>query len=198
MSISKKIRSAGAMTLGLAVGLGGVAGATSGTIGYTGPDSYNKIEASAYNRTHVSNDNDVTFGNSNSQHAWSGHASVVDNTTGGHAETGDAVNSNATKVSAAFNNAPSTAAALKNGAGLFGSDSAKINTTGPDSYNKIELKKFNKVSVHNDNDIVISNTNSQFAKSGSAEVFHNTTGGSAVTGDARNTNSTVVDLKVTN
>lgn len=198
MKISKKIRSAGALSLGLAVGLGSVAGATSGTIGYTGPDSFNKIEASSHSRTHVNNDNNVAFSNGNSQNARTGHASVVDNTTGGRAQTGDAVNSSSTKLSASLNNASSTSASMKGSGSWFGSDSAKIDTTGPDSYNKIELNKSSKVKVNNNNNLAITNTNSQSAKSGSAEVFHNTTGGSAITGDARNTNSTVVDVKVTN
>jgi len=194
----RKALGAGVMSLGLVLGLGGFAGATSGSIGYTGPDSWNEILGLFENRVHVNNHNKADVYNHNDQFAKSGDAEVKFNTSGGGARSGDAVNTNSTHVSATIDNSAASVAAMNSGIGLGGGGSASINTTGPFSHNKVLHKQSNKVYVNNHNKVNITNTNDQFAKSGDAEVKFNTTGGSAVSGDARNSNSTTVNLRLEN
>jgi hypothetical protein len=56
----------------------------------------------------------------------------------------------------------------------------------------------NSVRVSNDTDIRVNNDNDQHAYSGDAKVFDNTTGGSATSGSASNTNSSSFTFSVSN
>ena len=71
-------------------------------------------------------------------------------------------------------------------------------TTGPDSTNIVKVITKSSVKVTNNNDLKVTNNNTQHASSGDASVYDNTTGGSATTGNASNTNSTTMSFKVTN
>lgn len=198
MKIQKTIGAA-VMSLALVVGLsGGAVGAVTGSITETGPDSFNRIRASSYTRVNVDNDNDLSLHNENRQRADTGDARVHDNTEGGDAETGNAENENSLNVSATVDNSASSDAwaGVLNGGG--GSHEATIEETGPDSYNSVDFREVTRVNVENDNDIRITNNNDQRATSGDARVTHNTEGGSATTGDASNTNTTTVELNVSN
>jgi hypothetical protein len=75
---------------------------------------------------------------------------------------------------------------------------SSITYTGPDSYNKVKNKVSTYVKVKNDNDLRVNNDNDQTAWTGDATVRHNTTGGDAETGDAKNTNSLSVSATVNN
>lgn len=186
-----------AASLGLVMGLaGGVVGAQSAAIETTGPDSYNKIKQVWERNVRVRNDNDVRISNDNHQYARSGDAKVIHNTTGGDARTGDAMNENAFELNAEIHNTGTAT----NGAGGAGGGNwdARIQETGPDSYNKVVMKNTSSTYVSNDNDVCINNHNSQTAKTGDAMVVHNTTGGDAVSGDAVNTNNTSVSLTISN
>lgn len=196
----QKTLGAAVLSLGLLVGLSGYAGASSRTISHTGPDSYNKIKTEIKNKVRVNNDNVLKLDNDNWQRAYTGDASVNHNTTGGTAISGDARNTNSLDVSATVDNTGSADAwaGAVGGAGNYGSGSATINHTGPDSYNAVTYKEGTRVNVTNDNYIDIDNNNHQTATSGDAEVHGNTTGGDAVSGDAVNTNSTSVTLNVRN
>jgi len=77
---------------------GGSAPNHSGTIRDTGNDSYNKVEVSSYSSTKVTNNNNLSLVNTNSQSATSGDAEVEDNRTGGDAKTGNATNTNSSTV----------------------------------------------------------------------------------------------------
>lgn len=193
----KRTLGAAVMSLSLVVGLSGFAGATAGTISNTGPDSYNKVKSESTHKVKVKNNNNLNVNNSNSQTAYTGDAKVKHNTTGGDATTGDAMNTNSLSVSATVNNAASSSA-WSAGSGGGGGNTGSINQTGPDSTNKVTFKETTKVKVENNNNINVSNNSSQTATSGDARVSDNTTGGSATTGDASNTNTTTVNLNVSN
>lgn len=199
MKVQKTIGAA-VLSLGLLVGLSGYAGAATRTIHHTGPDSYNKIKTEIKNKVRVDNDNDLKVYNDNWQKAYTGDASVVHNTTGGTAISGDARNTNSLNVSATVDNSASASdwAGVVGGAGQAGGGSVTIDHTGPDSYNAVTYKEHTQIDVRNDNDIKIDNDNHQTAVSGDAKVYDNTTGGDAVSGDAVNTNSTSVTLNVRN
>ncbi len=75
----KKAAGAGVLSLGLVFGLAGFAGAASGTIGTTGPDSDNEITHESSVEMDFDNDNDLSFTNSNGQGASSGSAETEGN-----------------------------------------------------------------------------------------------------------------------
>lgn len=69
-----------------------------------------------------------------------------------------------------------------------------ISNTGPGSTNVITCDQTNTTTVACDNNVVVDNSNSQAANSGKAFTTGNTTGGSATTGDASNSNKFDVAL----
>lgn len=204
MKIAKRIASvlgAGALSLGLVVGLSGFSGvaqAATAKITKTGPDSFNKVKTKTIKKAKVTNNNHLGVANSNAQSASTGDAKVKHNTTGGDAKTGAAANNNTTKVTGTVSNTGAATAAAAALSGGGGSSNSTIDTTGPDSTNIIKETNVSKYKVTNNNTISVSNTNTQTATSGNASVYDNTTGGDATSGNATNTNSTTVDLKLTN
>lgn len=197
MSIRKSI-GAVVSSIGLVAGFAGFAAAAPNySIGTTGPDSSNKVKSVDKRIIHVKNTNKLDVSNYSHQSASSGNAVTEHNTTGGSAGTGMASNANAMSASATIDNAASTAALVAAPA-TGGGGTSTIATTGPDSVNEISTKVMNKVSVTNDNNINVDNTNCQVAQSGDAEVSGNTTGGSATTGNASNTNTSTLTFKVSN
>lgn len=113
---------------------------------------------------------------------------------GGSATSGDASNFNATTASVNITNDIPVSRHVDGS--LSGNNT--ISTTGPHSVNLISSKTTNNVTVTNTNDVTINNTNNQTAISGNANVSGNTRGGSAVTGDATNVNSTRFDVAIMN
>lgn len=188
-----KYASIGLASLGIGLG---VAAADSADIGTTGPDSTNKVEISRHNDLDIDNNNDVSVNNNNDQEARTGDAKVYDNTTGGGAGSGDAENYNETSTDVSITN--SGAGSWGQMWGNNGNSSASIDTTGPDSYNSIKFNYHSSVDVNNDNDVHVNNNNDQYARSGNATVQHNTSGGSATSGDAMNTNSTSTSVNISN
>lgn len=194
----RKAASAVATSLGLVVGFAALAGASPvTTIRDTGPDSYNTVKNRVHSYVKVENNNCLSATNYNSQTAWSGNAHVYDNTRGGDAVSGAARNTNSLNASATVNNTGSGAWA---GAANVGGGNATttIDNTGPDSVNTVRNETSVGVKVENNNNLSVTNTNTQSAYSGDATVSHNTTGGDAMTGDATNTNSTSINFHVTN
>ncbi len=174
----------------------GVAAASSGTIGTTGPDSYNSIRHESSTERRVENRNDVDVENDNPQDARSGRARVSNNTTGGNASSGDATNDSLLRATIRLNNSGSADAAVS---GLSGTNNtASINNTGPDSYNRVSFENRSRVNIENDNDVQVRNDNEQNATSGSARVSGNTTGGSATSGNASNISTTETVIEITN
>lgn len=180
-------------TAGLAVGVA----AASSSIDTTGPDSTNKVEVSSYNKAELKNKNNLGVNNNNDQDADTGYAKVKGNTTGGDATSGDAENSNDTSTDVSVDNgACGCIADFFGGNGSTGGGS--IENTGPKSYNKIEISSTNKLEVSNYNNVSVNNNNNQNASTGSASVYHNTTGGDATSGSASNHNSTSTSVSISN
>jgi hypothetical protein len=192
----KLLRAAAVAVLGLSLGAG-VASAAPGdaSITNTGPDSVNTVRFNNDRDVRIRNDNDLSLRNNTPQRAESGDATVRHNTTGGDATTGAASNDSLMRVNATIDN--SSTAALSGGNGS-GSATGTIDTTGPDSVNRITFNNSSDVNVNNDNDVNITNNNRQTAETGNARVSGNTTGGNATSGDASNISTLDVTLKITN
>ena len=196
MKIRKTIGSVVA-SLGLAVGMSGLAGATSGgMIDGTGYRSHNTIRSTVKQTTTVKNKNNVGVGNLNLQYASSGNATVQNATNGGDATTGDASNSSTTSVTGTVSNSGGGSAALP--AAAPESTDATIQNTGAHSYNSVSSYQSSKTTVKNTNNVGVINVTAQGAVTGDATVQNVTNGGSATTGSASNTSSTTVDLSVSN
>jgi hypothetical protein len=179
---------------GLVLGTAAVAGAATGSIDTTGPDSTNKIEWKNKTELRVDNDNDVRLTNNNPQYASSGDAYVKHNTEAGDATSGDAANHSEFSASVSYRNGLGGWDSLFNA----GAPDASIHKTGPDSYNKVEYSNSTYVNIRNDNDVNITNNNTQTAKSGDATVYDNTEGGSATSGSAENHSSATFEVNITN
>jgi hypothetical protein len=186
-----RIAAASAVSVSLTTGL---AAAQSGSIDTTGPNSHNTVTVKSENKFRQTNNNHVSAHVSNDQHAYSGDAKVRNNTNAGDATTGSASNDNSTSLSASVSNSTPDIGGFMGGGGA----SASMSTTGPNSTNRINVSSENNVSITNNNKVYVSNTSDQHASSGDATVQNNTNGGSATTGDASNTNSTTIDLSVSN
>jgi hypothetical protein len=83
-------------------------------------------------------------------------------------------------------------------AGTALADSANINTTGPDSTNKITVDNSSSVSVDNDNTVKITNVNLQSAQSGDVKANDNTSVGGLGSGNASNSNDTATSVSINN
>lgn len=185
-----------ASSVALVAGFAGVAGAA--TIDTTGPDSSNRITRDSRVRTDVRNDNSVRLTNNNPQSAESGDADATRNTSSGDVETGKANNDSWVEASVELDNTGSTDSALSNGGSGGSSDDASIENTGPDSSNVISSDNSVRTEVRNDNEVQITNNNSQTAVTGDASASRNTTVGSVQSGDAMNTSTAKFEVSVSN
>ena len=166
--------------LAATIGVGAVQAAS---IHETGPGSVNKIVIGDRSSVRESNSTSVNVSNSNHQSASTGNAIVRGNTRGGNATSGNASNSNSESTSVSVKtSAPVVSVAP------MSSDNASISDTGPDSVNKIVVSDRSSVVESNSTSVNVSNSNDQSARSGNAIVARNTFGGSATSGDARNSN----------
>lgn len=82
--------------------------------------------------------------------------------------------------------------------GLVSAQTGDIDTTGPDSTNKIDFRNDSRFKVHNDNRLSATNNNPQTANSGDAKVYRNTEGGDAESGAASNDSYLAVTAHVDN
>ena len=201
------------LRFGLAAGaslalMGGVASAGS-TINTTGPKSVNVIVNSTNNKKgcKVTNKNKVGVLNANAQKAKTGSAKVGHNTTAGDATSGSATNENGTTlaVEVANNNVVDPCGGCGCEVPVDGTQDSTIVNTGPGSWNVILNGsvggcgcKSSGNSVYNSNTVGVANVSLQSASSGNATVWGNTTGGSATSGDASNTNSSEIVVTVSN
>lgn len=197
----KKTLGAGLISLGLVAGMSGFASALVnedgilGEISTTGPDSVNIIKDKTSNEVEAENENEIEIGNMNKQFSKSNEAEAEENTTAGDAESGMAKNTNKLEAMVEITNTtPSIAGADDLAEGIGGT----IDTTGPDSFNKVEYSTKTEIEVENENEIEIHNFNTQTAISGEATVEDNTTGGNATSGDAINENLVSMTFKITN
>jgi hypothetical protein len=106
------------------------------------------------------------------------------------------MNDNSTSLSASVSNSTPDLGGMMGGGAS--EPSATMSTTGPNSSNHINVTSTNTATIHNDNDVYVQSWSDQHASSGDATVANNTNGGSASTGDASNSNSTTVDLNISN
>ena len=179
-------------------GTGGNSGSGDGIDGIsnTGPDSNNSLGRSVDNNTAINNQNGLTIDNLGGQQAVSGDASVIGNTTGGSATTGNAINQTMlTNTLQSTSNALGTNAVTfvaningdVNGDLLFDPATlGAIQNTGPASVNTTASTANNNLTVNNSTGEAITNNINQGAQTGDATVSGNTTGGNATSGNAEN------------
>jgi hypothetical protein len=193
----------------------GIAAAGTASIQTTGPDSRNDINATSDVDVDAKNNNNVSVfngceGGQNApgllrviprdpacQDATSGDALVERNTEGGDAESGDAENSSDDSTDVAISNSGLCDCLLGLGGGNHDWE-ATIDTTGPNSVNRINLSNDVDIDVDNDNDVDVTNVVDQDATSGDATVRRNTSGGSATTGSASNSSSLTTFVSISN
>lgn len=192
--MKKLLRILASGVLGLSMTTGAVMAMADASIGTTGPDSENSVEVRNERDVDVDNDNDVDVTNDTEQDARTGNARVHRNTSGEDAETGSADNDNWTMAEVSLDNTSANACLC----GDDGDYNGEIDTTGPDSENKIEFKNEVDIDVDNDNDVEINNDTEQTARSGDATVSRNTSGGGASTGDASNINTSEFVINISN
>jgi len=194
----KLLRVAAVTVLGVSLGAGVASAAPmTGTItGPTGPNSNNQVTFNGWDTRNVDNYNRVTVKNWNPQEAKTGRAEVEHNTTGGNATSGDATNDSLLRASVSISNASSSAAAMNTGSG--GQTGTISGATGPSSNNQVTFNGGTTVNVDNTNKVYVHNSNEQYARSGSAEVSGNTTGGNATSGDATNISTNETTVTITN
>jgi hypothetical protein len=197
MKSTKLLRATAVAVLGLSLGAT-VASASPGTgvIDTTGPNSHNEVVFNGGNDVDLDNDNKVDVDNDTDQDADTGDAEVKNNTTGGDATSGAALNDNMLTGEISISNTNSNSAAL--GFGGNGDSEGTITNTGPSSWNEVVFNNGSSVDVDNDNDVYIDNNTDQNADSGDAEVENNTTGGDATSGDATNVNTTSLTITISN
>lgn len=191
--MKKLLRSLAAVALSLSLTTG-VAAASS--IGTTGPSSRNNIESRSSENRRVDNNNNVRVRNDNPQSARTGDATADYNTTAGDAQTGAASNDSLLRGTVTLDNGSANmdSASAMNAA----SQSGAINNTGPNSSNNIRFNTRSDLRVNNTNNLSVENNNRQSATSGTAVVSGNTTGGSAMSGDASNISTVDLSFNVTN
>lgn len=174
---------------------GMAAAATVNTITNTGPDSTNIITNTETNTCVITNINDIDIDSASTQTAVSGDATVSNNTSGGSAVSGSAVNTNTEIITVIIGEATVEPPVLSNPltnddpcddhlAG--GQGSGVISTTGPGSANTIQSGKTNNTFRLKSNDVRFGKVNRQAAGSGRVIVYANTGGGGAVSGPAAN------------
>lgn len=179
------------------MGLSLMTGFAAADISTTGPNSTNTVHTTATRSTTVRNTNTVRLTNDNDQSARTGSAEVEHNTTGGDATSGDASNRNSLSATVAIDNTGSGCGCESQSSSSLPAQGT-IHNTGPSSRNTITTNLRDTTTITNTNNLTVSNSNDQYAHSGSAEVSGNTTGGSATSGNASNTNSSTFNLSVSN
>ena len=153
----------------------------------TGPGSTNSITSSQNASCEVINNTNVNARVSDNQTADTGDAASTGNTQAGSADSGDAMNENNAAAAVSVSNAASACACTMSNAPIMGINS--ISNTGPRSNNSIDTSSSTTTEITNNNNVQYNTSNNQVASSGDAAVSENTTGGSAVSGDANNSNT---------
>lgn len=198
LRISRAI-AASITSLGLVVGLAGLAAAdnSTGTISGNGANSSNTVRTKNIHRLHVDNDNDVHLTNNNPQYASSGDANSQYNTGGGaNATSGAANNFSTMHASVSLNN---SSAMGGGGGGGSNTTNGTISGNGAFSTSTVNTKNVSSVNVDNDNDVRVTNNNCQTATTGDATSSYNVGGSSnATSGPATNTSNSDFSVSITN
>jgi hypothetical protein len=181
------------------VSLAGFAAASTVSFDTTGPDSTNKVKLDSSAAVNVSNDNAVGVANLNVQGASSGEVEAKKNTSVDDLASGDASNENDTDTDVDIDNSGSSNAALDALAGFGAGDhDVSFDTTGPDSYNKVEINDSAAVNISNSNEVQVINENVQGASTGDVSAYKNTTVGGLTSGSASNSNTTSTSISISN
>lgn len=195
--MKKVIKGAALSFAGIMLSFGAVSAQT-GSIDTTGPDSENTVTHSSSSDVEVNNDTTVDATLDISQDATSGEANANHNTEAGDAETGDAENDNSVEAMVEVDNSGAASSTPMGGASSSDSGDYTIERTGPDSTNEITSTSTVNTEINNTTDVDFDVTVDQSAETGDATVRDNTMGGSATTGSASNTSSTVFSFSVKN
>lgn len=193
--MKKLLTGAAAVVAGVVMTVG-VAAAQTGNVDVdlSGPGSDAKVIFKDKMKVDVDNDTKAKLYNNVSQSADSGDAKVKNNTTGGSATTGDAMNTNGLTVAVSVDNS----GAMGDMNCMCAGGNVNVDASGPNAEAKVISKTKTKIDVDNDTMLKVENNVSQSANSGDATVKNNTTAGSATTGDAVNTNTVSVSFTVKN
>lgn len=191
-----------ATSLGLSVGWAGVAAADTASIANTGSGSQNVISCNVDETYTLDNNATVGADNFNGQLVVGNNTEVEDNRNVGGVGSGSTSASQATSASVSVNQSGSSAAALGAGGlgGGAGAGAAPINTsisgTGSGSENRVRYDISRDVSVSNNADVTVENTNVQGVFGGRTEVEDNRNVGSVTSGSttATQTSSTSVSV----
>ncbi|MBW3538048.1 hypothetical protein KY386_00975 [Candidatus Parcubacteria bacterium] len=176
-------------------GLGlGVAAAHSVNLDTTGPGSLNRVRIDQSGSVRVDHRNNVAVNNDVNQVAVSGDARVSGNTVGGDAVSGDAVNLSDLSTVISISGFDCGCDLL---GGSGGDHDVTIDTTGPDSDNRVRITTATRVRVNLRNTVAVTNEVDQVAVSGDAVVTHNTSAGAADSGAALNDSDATTDVSLT-
>jgi len=156
------------------------------TISNTGPGSTAGLHNTTNNSTGLEFNNTADFNIVLDLLAASGDASVLGNTTGGGATSGNA--SSTANVLNQIQSQWDMADILTFSSDLYGDIYGDLlvdtSNVGPDSKVEVDNKLNNNIDIDVNNDTTINNDINVVAESGDAKVSHNTTGGDATSGDA--------------
>lgn len=182
------------------VSLGMVAGITGGFTSALPGGNYghwfhhNSDLTSISTEVEVENDNEVEFMNVTRQFALTGEVEVEDNTTATGVGSGDAENGAELGAVVAITNTASSVAALTP---MEVVDDMNFDIDDGDVLGTTVISE-TEVEVENDNEIDVMNIVRQTAMSGEVEVSGNTSAGSAISGNASNSNSVTMEFRITN
>ncbi len=194
--MKKLLRFAAVAATGLGLAAPAMVSAQTATVSTSGPNSKAKVSLFNRNRVDTSVKNNLNAKVKNDQKASTGDASAKNNTTVGDVRTGNAAVENESNVHATLDNS--------NASSNCGCDSGNADQTvdavteGPNSPVYAEVKNDNKVTTKITNNVNVETSNRQSARSGDAKAYNNTTVGDVVSGDSMATNSSTVELNVTN
>lgn len=163
---------------------GGSGGGTS--VSNTGPNSNVGVQNSTNNNTGLEINNNSDFNIMLDLLSRSGNASVLGNTTGGSATTGNASSTanilNQIQSKWDINDILTFSSDIYGN--VFGDLLVNTQNIGPNANVAVDNTKNNNLDIDVNNDTTINNDINVVAQTGDANVSRNTTGGDAVSGDA--------------
>jgi hypothetical protein len=177
--------------------LTGFAAASTVSLGYTGPDSHNKVNLSNSNRETTTNRNNVGVANLTAQSADTGNVRAYKNTSvDGNVSSGPARNDSSVATNVAISNPSSSGGS--GGSWMSGDSNVNLSYTGPESDNHVNVRNSNEVKVNNTNNVNVLNYTAQSASSGNVSAEKNTTVGGLSSGEASNTSNVTTSVNISN
>lgn len=192
----KKIIRIAAVTAAVAgFAVPGFAAAQTANVSTLGPNSGAHVDVRNHVRNSMDTTNNLRARATNTQSAYTGDADAGNNTSVGDVGTGTAMVDNMSDVTARIDNS-----GAGGDCGCMGTSevSADVSTAGPNSPAYVDVHNDVQNTMSTVNTVDISTSNRQTAESGNASAYNNTTVGNVTTGDASATNTTTVELDITN